>query len=249
MSTSGTEAPKSRRMKFGPLNFYIADWHYNHANVIAYDNRPFQTLEEMNAALVQRWNSTVEDRDTVYVLGDMFCRCGTEEAIRVLKTLHGKKVLIRGNHDYLTRESDFCREFEQVTDYLEIEDGWRYVILCHYPIPCFNHHFREEWCHLYGHVHNSFEWNMMERFRTAMEDEWHNCEMYNAGAMMPWMDYTPRTLDEITVDAAVFRMKDIRQTTPKKGAEQSLLLEAESDGRENGDETIPDIRGRQEIPG
>lgn len=23
------------------------------------------------------------------------------------------------------------------------------------------------------------------------------CEMYNVGAMMPYMDYTPRTLDEI----------------------------------------------------
>lgn len=23
------------------------------------------------------------------------------------------------------------------------------------------------------------------------------CQMFNVGAMMPWMDYTPRTLDEI----------------------------------------------------
>lgn len=27
------------------------------------------------------------------------------------------------------------------------------------------------------------------------------CLMYNVGAMMPWMDYTPRTLDEI-IDTA-----------------------------------------------
>lgn len=28
------------------------------------------------------------------------------------------------------------------------------------------------------------------------------CEMYNVGAMMPYMDYTPRTLDEIIGGAA-----------------------------------------------
>ena len=50
-------------------NFYIADWHYNHKNCLAFDNRPFTSIEQMNEALVERWNSVVKPGDTVYVLG------------------------------------------------------------------------------------------------------------------------------------------------------------------------------------
>ena len=56
---------------------------------------------------------------------------------------------------------------------------------------------------MYGHVHNSFEWNMMEHIKqqmTALYDK--QCHMFNVGAMMPWMDYTPRTLDEVLAGAA-----------------------------------------------
>ena len=70
-------------------------------------------------------------------------------------------------------------------------------MLCHYPIPCFKNHYYG-WYHLYGHVHSSFEWNMMEHNRYLMQELYGiPCHMYNVGAMMPWMDYTPRTLDEI----------------------------------------------------
>lgn len=36
---------------------YIADWHYAHANILAFDNRPFKTVEKMNEELVKRWNA------------------------------------------------------------------------------------------------------------------------------------------------------------------------------------------------
>ena len=198
---------KERSIHIGPRNLYIADWHYGHANVIGHDNRPFQTLAEMNEAFVIRWNDAVRPEDTVYILGDMFWCCA-REAVGVLRTLNGKKVLIKGDHDGNTKDSKFCKEFKQIRDYhLEIEDGWQYVVLCHYPIPCFRLHFRKDWCHLYGHVHNTFEWNMMERFKTAMEELGHNFEMYNVGAMMPWMDYTPKTLYEISLGAESFNWK------------------------------------------
>lgn len=178
-----------------PKTFYIADWHYGHKNILAYDNRPFRTIEEMNAELVKRWNDTVSPEDTVYILGDMFW-CKTSEAIRVLDFMHGKKILIRGNHDRC-KDAEFAKRFVKIADYLEIEDNGRHIVLCHYPIPCFRSHYHG-WYHLYGHVHNSFEWNMMEHDRFLMEDLYEKpCLMYNVGAMIPYMDYTPRTLDEI----------------------------------------------------
>ncbi len=176
-------------------NFYISDWHYGHKNIIAYDNRPFKTVEEMNNTMVKRWNNTVSDEDTVFVLGDMFW-CSESDAVPVLESLKGTKVLICGNHDTY-KKAEFRNRFAAIHDYREIEDEDRSVVLCHYPIPCFKNHFYG-WYHLYGHVHNSFESNMMEHDKMLMKELYgHPCNMFNVGAMMPWMNYTPRTLSQI----------------------------------------------------
>lgn len=176
-------------------NFYIGDWHYGHANAIRFDNRPYNNVYEMNEDLIRRWNSVVEDDDTVYVLGDMFW-CNMSQAIPVLDQLKGKKVLVKGNHDRC-HDSKFRNKFEKIVDYLEIEDNGRRVVLCHYPIPCFKNHYYN-WYHLYGHVHSSFEWNMMESIKREMKELYGKpCEMYNCGAMMPYINFIPRTLDEI----------------------------------------------------
>lgn len=176
-------------------NLYIADWHYGHNNAIAFDNRPFVSVDEMNKALIDNWNRVTCDDDTVFVVGDMFW-CSTPTAISVLDKLAGRKVLVRGNHDKCKGDK-FKSRFECITDYLELYDSDRHVVLCHYPIVCFKNHFYG-WYHLYGHVHNSFEAHMMEHNKMMMQDLYdHPCRMYNVGCMMPWIDYTPRTLSEI----------------------------------------------------
>lgn len=182
------------------MNYYIADWHYGHNNILHYDDRPFASIEDMNKALIERWNNTVSDEDTVYVLGDMFW-CKAKEAVLVLKSLNGHKVLIKGNHDRVGN-AEFDKCFDKIADYLEIvDDEWcdegEKVVLCHYPIPCFKNHFKG-WIHLYGHVHDTFEHNMMLHDRYLMEELYGRpCKMYNVGASLPWMKYTPRTLASI----------------------------------------------------
>ena len=178
-----------------PKKFYIADWHYGHKNCLAFDNRPCLNVESMNEMLISNWNKVVAPGDIVYVLGDMFW-CKQAAAMPVLAQLNGTKFLIKGNHDRCN-DGRFLKSFAKVTEYLEVEDEGRRVVLCHYPIPCFKNHFYG-WYHLYGHVHTSFEWNMMEYNRRLMTDLYENpCNMFNVGAMLPYMDYTPRTLDEI----------------------------------------------------
>lgn len=100
--------------------FYIADWHYGHANIMAFDNRPFKTLEEMNETLVERWNSVVSAGDIVYVLGDMFW-CNADKSMPILDELNGQKFLIKGNHDRCN-DNRFLKKFVKVTEYLEVED-------------------------------------------------------------------------------------------------------------------------------
>ena len=177
------------------VNRYIADWHYGHKNCLRFDNRPWADIGQANRDMIRYWNEAVDDDDTVYILGDMFW-CGPEEAIRVLDQLKGQKVLIKGNHDKC-KDSRFRSRFLEIRDYMEIDDDGRNVVLCHYPIPCFKNHFYG-WIHLYGHVHSSFEWNMMESVKREMTDLYDKpCHMFNVGAMMPYIGYTPRTLTEI----------------------------------------------------
>lgn len=196
-------------------NFYISDWHYGHKNILSYDNRPFKTLDEMNSALIERWNSVVGQYDGVYVLGDMFW-CDQDEATEVLRSLNGYKILICGNHDRYTK-SEFRNRFSAIKDYMEITDNDRNVVLSHYPIPCFKNHFYG-WYHLYGHVHNSFEANMMEHDKFLMQELYgYPCNMFNVGVMMPWMDYTPRTLDQIVAGARKEELHDGRSNQSNGG--------------------------------
>lgn len=179
-------------------DYFISDLHFGHKNVLSFDNRPFRTIEEHDRALVSNWNHTVSDSDRVYLLGDISWH-NPQKTIEIVKSLNGEKHLIAGNHDKkAVKNSVFRSLFEEITDYKELPlpDGTG-VVLCHYPVPCFNNHYHG-WYHLYGHVHNSFEWNMMERVKYEMSELYDKpCLMFNVGAMVPYMDYTPRTLEEI----------------------------------------------------
>lgn len=78
--------------------FFTADTHFGHKNIIAYCGRPYKTVEEMNAGLVDLWNTKVSPEDDVWILGD-FAMGKIEESLRVTRLLNGKKILVVGNHD------------------------------------------------------------------------------------------------------------------------------------------------------
>ena len=82
-------------------NIYVtSDTHFNHKNIIEYCNRPYSSVEEMNKAIIDNWNSVVKDEDTVYVLGD-FCLGGKEAIKELCSQLKGHKILIKGNMIFL----------------------------------------------------------------------------------------------------------------------------------------------------
>lgn len=178
--------------------FFIADLHLGHANCLAYDNRPFKDIYEQDEFIIQHWNSAVREHDEVWILGDISWYSPNKTS-EILSQLNGNKFLCRGNHDErLLKNSKFREQFVDIFDYkeLKLEDG-NGIVLCHYPLPCYNRHFYG-WYHLYGHVHNSFESNMIERFQSEMVDLYsRQSNMYNVGCMNPWIGYVPRTLEEI----------------------------------------------------
>ena len=78
--------------------YFTGDQHFGHANIIKHCNRPFDTVSEMDEYLLAEWNNRVTTNDTVYILGDRFFRNAVSASDYLCK-LHGKKHLIKGNHD------------------------------------------------------------------------------------------------------------------------------------------------------
>lgn len=87
-----------------PRIFVISDTHFYHENIIKYCNRPFPSVVEMNAALIENWNRTVRNQDVVIHLGDFAFTKANKKLAEVKITalahgLNGHKILILGNHD------------------------------------------------------------------------------------------------------------------------------------------------------
>jgi calcineurin-like phosphoesterase family protein len=78
--------------------FFTSDWHIGHANVLAYDSRPFKDVDHMAEVLVGNFNASVPPHGLTYFLGDMGL-CSGEKLKKVIERLNGTKVLVLGNHD------------------------------------------------------------------------------------------------------------------------------------------------------
>ena len=81
-----------------------SDTHFGHENILKFkdrDGKPvrdFESVEEMNETMVDRWNSVVKKGDKVYHLGDVFF--GPKDDFKSLwPRLNGSKRLVVGNHD------------------------------------------------------------------------------------------------------------------------------------------------------
>ena len=180
------------------MNFYISDLHFGHKNALSFDDRPFTTIEEHDNLIIKNWNEVVNIDDDVYILGDISWYNVTK-TIEIIKTLNGHKHLIIGNHDdKFLKNKDFRDCFVEICNYKEIRfDEEHGVVLCHYPIPCFNNHYYG-WYHLYGHVHTGWEYNIMKHVKLEMSQLYDKpCNMFNVGCMVSYMHYTPQPLNHI----------------------------------------------------
>lgn len=183
-------------------NFYIADTHFGHQNIIRFDKRPFDSVEEMNETLINNWNKRVKRGDTVYILGD-FCWGKYREWKETLSKLNGNKVLIRGNHDLKQMPSDLKQEFLLVKDKHEVSDCGKKLILSHYPELAYKSSYNPNVFMLHGHVHYhtseaAYVRKWVNELRFCHDNEWDNRgQIINVGCMLKEMNYTPRTLMEI----------------------------------------------------
>lgn len=138
--------------------YFISDLHFYHKNIIKFEGRPFDSVEDMNNKLIENWNSTVKKNDDIYILGD-FSFGNQKLTLELLQKLNGKKFLIRGNHDHvIDKNPRIYSEFEWVKDYYVLKYNNLKFILFHFPIQVWNcQHYGS--IHLYGHVHGNTKTN------------------------------------------------------------------------------------------
>lgn len=153
--------------------FLTADLHLGHKGVTQFLNndgtklRPWDTVEEMDEALIANWNSVVGPKDKVYNLGDVVIN---RRALKTLERLNGEKVLIKGNHD-LFRLEEYTPYFKDIRGSHPLAD----FILTHIPI------HPESLSRWKGNIHGHLHSNVVER-------------MYMEYGMCVCMEVDPRYL-------------------------------------------------------
>ena len=187
--------------------FFTGDLHFGHKNVLTFDNRPFATVDEMDAELIRRWNNKVGKGDLVYVLGDLIWKSRNNDAPALIKSLNGQIILIKGNHDRFLHNSKAKAALAGIKDYDDIcvtlEDGTqRRVIVSHYFIPMYIGH-RYNAIHLHAHSHFSDEADFEIDFAEQLNRMGCKNEIYNVGCM--YWNYEPVTLDEIIAHGKTIR--------------------------------------------
>jgi calcineurin-like phosphoesterase family protein len=135
--------------------FFTSDTHFQHKNIIKYCNRPFNTVREMDSALVKNWNAVVGPDDIVFHGGD-FCFGAKSSWAYLCDALNGKKYLAGGNHDGNITPDKFV-DVQQMFNIRimgdeEIASDGQRITLCHYPMLSWYQSHRGAW-QLFGHVH------------------------------------------------------------------------------------------------
>lgn len=175
--------------------WFTSDTHLGHENIIRLCNRPFASVQEMDATIIGNINDLVKPDDTLYILGDFAHRCGRDEILAYRQRIACEDVrLVLGNHDS-------CPDvFGKVKPYVELRPkeyadmlregmsrkGLPMFVLMHYPIIEWNGFYHDS-IHLHGHIHADHLYNV--RCRNERQ------RRYDVG--VDANDFKPVSMDEI----------------------------------------------------
>ena len=170
--------------------FFISDTHFFHKNILKFVDdqghkiRPFSSIGDMHAYIVERWNSVVKYNDFVYHVGDVTFKY--DEAFRnLMSRLKGKKRLILGNHDRI-KGTNLTDWFEKV----ELWHGFKEFDFTASHIPIRLESLRDGSFNVHGHTHQ----NMLTDPRYI-------------NVSVEVRDYTPVHIDTITAEIKAIKRK------------------------------------------
>lgn len=152
----------------------ISDTHLNHDKEFVWKVRGFDSVWDMNNAIIERWNEVVKWDDIVYHLGD-FIMGDLDTGIKLIKQLNGKIRLATGNHDTLTRLEEFGKLYniEDIQFGYRLKEGKKSFLLTHYPTLTGNFDNSKTYS-IHGHTHAKSpfcEYDMMYNVNCDA----HNC--------------------------------------------------------------------------
>jgi calcineurin-like phosphoesterase family protein len=132
--------------------FLIADLHFGDEDMCSlikedgHPLRPFKSIEEHDATLIENWNKVVNDGDKVYVLGDVAQK---KKDLEKFTELHGKKILIKGNHD-IYQMKEYAKYFKDIRATHRLENG---ILMSHIPIHP-SSFGKAHKVNVHGHIHD-----------------------------------------------------------------------------------------------
>jgi calcineurin-like phosphoesterase family protein len=143
--------------------FFTSDTHFEDDYAISYFRRPFQSVEEMNAVMVERWNNMVTDDDMVYHLGD-FTLKDLSHFTKWARQLNGNIRILPGSHDEPWLKDFVASEKVQVLvplvslEFSEFGTAGQpqVIVLCHYSMQVWDRSNHGSW-HLFGHSHGKLK--------------------------------------------------------------------------------------------
>lgn len=171
--------------------YFISDTHFGHEAIIKLCNRPFNSVQEMDCYMIDRWRETISNNDKVYILGDMFYRC--KDVSSILKLLPGQKHLLVGNHDksWLHGNEGYFASINMVNTVVTNKGN---VTMCHYPWVSWPSQNRSYMLH--GHIHNDTNLPFYSYLRG-------NPRILNASVEVN--GYRPCTIEEILSNNMIFK--------------------------------------------
>ena len=137
--------------------YLTSDTHFCHTPNFLWEPRGFSSVEEMNEAIVERWNKVVKPNDRIIHLGDVMLS-DTEKGLEYFKRLNGEICLIFGNHDSPRRQEELAKlpnviilGYAHVFKYKKLT-----FYVSHYPTLTGNYdekYFSQHVINLHGHTH------------------------------------------------------------------------------------------------
>lgn len=163
--------------------FFSSDYHFFHNNIIKYQNRPYNNIEEMNETLIDNHNKQVSKKDTTYMVGDIAIGGTPFDIHRILSRMNGRKILIIGNHDIpFIKDEYFIKSFAEMHHLLSIKLNKQYIQLCHFPLEVWDRAHYGSWM-LHGHCHG----NLPDNINKLKIDVGVDCR-----------NYTPISFEDVT---------------------------------------------------
>ena len=172
--------------------YFTSDLHLGHDKEFIYKDRGFNSIEEHDAAIIERWNDVITSEDDVYILGDLMMN-DQDKGVENLCKLKGRIHFITGNHDTNTKIRKYVNDCHFIQEgYSNVfKYGKYHFYLSHYPtLTAYfddKSSIKNHIINLHGHTHSLAKFEFID-----------NPFVYNVA--LDSHDFLPVSIDQVIED-------------------------------------------------